>query len=283
MPGRRAAHSVGIRGWDDQRVTPEAVGINGVTQRPVLEQILAVNTDGGPLVRPIRIEKTRAEWHDCPLVEFYVDFEFCSDLNDDFSSLPERGGQPLIFMIGCGHLEDGEWQFRSFVAELLSEEEELRIIREWVDHMSAVRGRLDPRDVQPRIMHWSHAEVTAIENAYNSARNRHGEFACWPQMGWYDFLQNVMRKEPVVVRGAMGYGLKAVANAMRANGLIETGWEDSQVDGLGAMVGTWRCDAKARAEGVPMSEVDLMDEIIRYNEVDCRVMMEIVRYLRMHH
>ena len=40
---------------------------------------------------------------------------------------------------------------------------------------------------------------------------------------------------------------------------------------------------KARDNGVPMSEINLMDEIIRYNEVDCRVMMEIVRYLRMHH
>ena len=26
-----------------------------------------------------------------------------------------------------------------------------------------------------------------------------------------------------------------------------------------------------------------MNEIIRYNEVDCRVIMEIVRYLRMNH
>ena len=281
--GRSAAQSAGFLRWDDQGLTPEAVGINGASQRPVLEQIIAVNSDGGPPIRPARIERTRAEWHDCPLVEFYVDFEFCSDLNDDFMGLPERGGQPLIFMIGCGHLEDGEWQFRSFVAELLSEEEELRIIQEWVYHMSVVRDRLDPGDAQPRIMHWSHAEVTAIENAYNSARNRHGEHADWPQLGWYDFLQNVMRKEPIAVRGAMGFGLKAVANAMRANGLIETGWEDSQVDGLGAMVGAWRCDALARGNGVPMAEIDLMDEIISYNEVDCRVMMEIIRYLRRHH
>ena len=250
-PGKRsAAHSAGFRRWDDQGLTPEVVGINGASQRPVLEEILAVNSDGGPPVRPARIEKTRAKWHKCPSVEFYVDFEFCSDLNDDFRGLPERGGQPLIFMIGCGHLEDEEWRFRSFVAELLSEEEELRIIREWVDHMSGVRDRLDPGDAQPRIMHWSHAEVTAIENAYNSSRNRHGGHADWPLLGWYDFLQNVMRKEPVVVRGAMGFGLKSVANAMRANGLIETGWEDSQVDGLGAMVGAWRCDALVRESGV---------------------------------
>ena len=60
-------------------------------------QLLTVNTDGGPSLLPLRIEKTRGEWHPTPKVEFYVDFEFCSDLNDDFSKLPEKGGQPLIF------------------------------------------------------------------------------------------------------------------------------------------------------------------------------------------
>ena len=32
-----------------------------------------------------------------------------------------------------------------------------------------------------------------------------------------------------------------------------------------------------------MTELPLMQEIIRYNEVDCKVMMEIVRYLRTNH
>ena len=32
-----------------------------------------------------------------------------------------------------------------------------------------------------------------------------------------------------------------------------------------------------------MTELTLMREITRYNEVDCKVMMEIVRYLRERH
>ena len=32
-----------------------------------------------------------------------------------------------------------------------------------------------------------------------------------------------------------------------------------------------------------MTGLPLMDEIARYNEVDCKVMMEIVRYLRANH
>ena len=177
---RKEAHSAGIYRWDDPHVTPEAVGVNGPKTGPTLAQLLAVNTDGGSSVRPLRIEKTRGEWHPTPGVEFYVDFEFCNDLNDDFSKLPEKGGQPLIFMIGCGHMENGEWQFKSLVADNLSAVEEIRIIREWVDHMRLVRDRLDPQNGIPRIFHWSAAEPTVLDNAYNSAKARHKSMPIGP-------------------------------------------------------------------------------------------------------
>ena len=280
---RKQAHEAGVYSWDDPQVTPGLVGVSGPRTEPTLQQILEANTGDGPVVLPLRIEKTREEWHTTPSVEFFVDFEFCSDLNDDFSKLPEKGGQPLIFMIGCGHVENSQWQFRSFTTSGLTEEEEFRIIREWVDHMRATQDRLDPENLQPRIFHWSHAEVTQLERAYNSARTRHGERADWPELGWYDFQMRVMRGAPVTVRGALGFGLKAVAKAMSSHGLIETDWADSQVDGLGAMVGAWRCDTEAQQKGTSMTELPLMQEIAAYNEVDCRVMMEIIRYLRANH
>ena len=234
---RNTAHVAGIFRWDESAATPETLGVTGAKLAPILADILAVNTDGGPPLRPAHVDKTRNEWYAAPGLEFFVDFEFCSDLNDDFSKLPDKGGQPLIFMIGCGHLENTEWSFRSFAVHHLTEEEELRVIREWVGHMHEVRDRLDPTNPTPRLIHWSNAEVTALERAYNSAKARHGENADWPDLGWYDFLMKVMREEPVVVRGALGFGLKAVANAMHARGLIETSWADSPVDGLGAMGG----------------------------------------------
>ena len=99
--GARRRHlSLGRR----RRITAEMVITRGAgTYGPVLEQLLAVNVDDGPLILPERIEQTRDEWHETAGLEFYVDFEFCSDLNDDFANLPEKGGQPLVFMIGCGH------------------------------------------------------------------------------------------------------------------------------------------------------------------------------------
>ena len=161
---RNDAHSKGIYRWDDPRLTPKDVGVTGAKQGPVLQQLLEVNKDGGPAVLPFHIGTTREEWHATPGVEFYVDFEFCTDLNDDFAKLPEKGGQPLIFMIGCGHTENGDWQFKSLIVNHLSETEEIRIIQEWVDHMVAVRDRLDPANGEPRIIHWSQAEPSTLHD-----------------------------------------------------------------------------------------------------------------------
>ena len=279
---RRAdAHAAGIVDWRDPRCTPAILGLNGKNAGTLIA-LMDVNRDeAGPPVRPARVHAAEDTWRVRPPLEFYVDFETVNDLADDFTRLPERGGQTLIFMIGCGHLEDGQWRFRSFTVDGLGEDEEARIIEAWIEHMASTRRRLAP-EADPLVIHWSHAEVTTFENAYNSARARHPE-RHWPSPCWFDFLGKVMREEPVVVRGSMGFGLKSVARALHDLGAIETRWGDGPADGLGAMVGAWWAQARSAELGEPLSEDALMLEIAQYNEVDCRVMMEIVRYLRANH
>jgi len=92
-----------------------------------------------------------------------------------------------------------------------------------------------------------------------------------------------MREEPVIIRGPMGFGLKTVARALKSHGLIATGWADSVVDGLGAMVAAWRCYEEAKVNRTPVTALPLMEEIRRYNDVDCKVMQEALAYLRVHH
>ena len=185
-------------------------------------------------------------------------------------------------MIGCGHIEGGRWSFQSFVVDALTEDDEAGMIDGWLSHMEAVRQRLAPGGDPPKVIHWSPAEVTNFESAYNSARNRHDR-QDWPALPWFDFLRRVMHDEPVVIKGALAFGLKAVAKAMHSHGLIETLWSDGPTDGLGAMVAAWSAQDEAYRTGQPMSQIDLMGEVVQYNEVDCKVMMEIVRYLRANH
>ncbi len=279
---REAAHAAGVYKWRDPQCTPQILDITGM-QAPTLHAILDVNRDEfGPPVRPTKIGAAKEEWRPSPRLEFYVDFETVNDLADDFSRIPDRGGQTLIFMIGCGHVEAGQWQYRCFVTKRLNPDEEARIIDEWLAHMAAVKKQLDPSGDEPRVIHWSRAEEYSLEKNYNSAIERHPE-KTWCSPRWFDFWQKVMRAEPVVVRGAFGFGLKDIANALHAHGLIGTAWGEGLTDGLRAMVGAFWCELKGREKHVDLINIDLMQQIRDYNKVDCRVMMETVRYLRTHH
>ena len=190
----------------------------------------------------------------------------------------------MIFMIGCGHVEAGDWRFECFVADSLDLGIEAAIIERWLGHMEEVRRRLAPELAEPVVFHWSPAESSGLTDGLKSARSRHpGRSASWREPNWFDFFGRVVRAEPVVVRGPMGFGLKTVARSLRGHGLIETKWEDNITDGLGAMVGAWTAyrESAERKSGVRENEV--MQAITRYNEVDCRVMMEAIEYLRRRH
>ncbi|CAN5858983.1 hypothetical protein BH20GEM1_BH20GEM1_00770 [soil metagenome] len=280
--GRDAALSRGVSSWRDPACTPDLLGVTNA-HRPTLEKIVAINqsSEGAPFL-PDRVRAAEEEWRPEPALEFYVDFETVNDLSDDFSRFPDKGVPPLIFLVGCGHREAGEWRFAPFLAETLTEDGEARVIDGWLEHMEAVRRRLDAAGSpagSPAVLHWSHAETSTFETAYNSACERHPERE-WPSPRWFDLLERVFHAEPVVVRGAFGFGLKEIARALHGQGFIETLWEDSSLDGLGAMTGAWWCYEEAGRGGLPVEDLDLMREIVRYNEIDCRVLMDVVGFLR---
>ena len=283
LPGRERARSLGILRWSDPGCNSAAVSVFGPSRSPTLDGIIEVNrSTDGPRVLPSVVHAGEDKWRAEQALEFYVDFETVSDLDDDFSRIPERGGQPLIFMIGCGHMEAGEWQWSVFTVDALTEPSEARVVDDWFAHMEAVGQRLAPANGAPYVFHWSHAEESTLETAFNSAKRRHPE-KDWGDPRWFDLLKRVVGDEPLVVRGAFGFGLKAVASALHDHGLIDTAWDAGPTDGLGAMVGAWSCSSEAVERGCTLGETELMGEIARYNEVDCRVMMEILRYLRRFH
>lgn len=283
-PNRDKANARGLLRWTDPEVTPAAVGVTGSKRQPLLQALLDVNRGDGLSVQPARVGTLRTEWHQRADAEFYVDFETVTDLDDDFSAIPERGGLPLIFMIGCGHLEDEQWRFSCFTADDLTEESEEAVIEAWIDHMGDVTRRLGANGA-PRMFHWSAHEVTSLESAFNAAAARHPAKAeQWSSLEWFDFLKLVVKAEPVVVRGAHAFGLKAMANALAALGHIDISWDTGPTDGLGAMVGAWWCqDQVSAGQAQRLADVGLMREIEKYNEIDCKAMMAIISYLRNHH
>ncbi len=268
----------GVTRWDDPSLTADRFTTLSAGRIEVLRAVLGAQRSGFTATPPDEVQAGRDAWGVAQGVEFFVDFETVSDLDDPFTDLPTKGGSPRIFMVGCGHVENGEWRFSVFTANAMTDEEESRVLREWMKHMETVRQRLAPDVKRPLVFHWSAAEVSFLSSAYNAAITRLG--GDWPEINWYDLLVNVIRAEPVVVKGALAFGLKGVAKSMASLGLIKTKWEDGPVDGLAAMVGAWWCAREAERMGIPMAELSLMSEIRDYNEVDCKVMWEFLTYLR---
>ncbi len=280
---RDRAHGLGVTRWDDPRVSAELLGIGGETRGPMFDAILSANRDPGPAVRPGLITADNGQWRDRRPAEAYVDFETVNDLNDDLSRFPDRGGESLIFQIGCGRYDDGDWRFEQFTARELTAEAEADMIDRWLAHLDSLArpaGLDGPGAV--RLFHWSAAETVFMDAQYRSARARHPERS-WPTLDWYDLLGNVVRAEPVVVRGSRTFGLKNVARAMHAHGLVATDWGDGLADGTGAMVGAWTADDVARRTATDLAAVPLMADVSRYNEIDCRVMAEVLDHLRREH
>lgn len=189
--------------------------------------------------------------------------------------LDRRDAAPLLR--GCGHVSPaGEWRFAQWTVDALEPENERRILDAWMAHMAAVSRAAGTDLLAGRVCHWSAAERVHLETAYDNARQRHPTNA-WPQaLPWFDVLQDVVRAAPVAVTGAFSFGLKAIAKAMHSAGFIASTWPSGPTDGLGAMVATWR----AARETTELSKHPLMREVAEYNATDCRVMMEILSWLR---
>ncbi len=276
---RARAHAVGITRWDDPKLDPAVFGVSA-KETAILDAVIAVNRDAGDPLRPARLRD--GDWRRRAPLEVYVDFEFLQDLGDDFSAFPRKGGQALIFQIGSGTYRESAWRFEQFTVSDLSLEAEAKMIDEWLAYLRGLcaDAATDLRDA--RLVHWSPAEQSNFERAYDNARARHPDRA-WPELPWYDLLHDVIQAEPVVVRGAFSFSLKSIARSMRANGLIATDWGEGLADGAGAMAGAWNAAVEAKRRGIALGDTETMREVARYNEVDCRVMAEILDHLREQH
>ncbi len=273
---RAQAHRQGLMRWTDSRVSAATLGLNGVAGRQC-DAVLEANRSLEPVVLPPRLDLDDDAWLRPAPLELFVDFETVNDMADDFSALPRAGGQHLIFQIGCGRLEDGEWildpERDQWTVDRLDEASEVAIIDAWVARVQELCAERGITPEQARIYHWSPAETSTMTNAYNSARERHPHNG-WPLLPWFDLLGEVVKRGPMTVTGAFSFGLKSIAKALHAQGLIETSWGDGPTDGMGAMVAAWRVDEAMSMSGGTLLDDPLMREVADYNRVDCQVMAE---------
>src|SRR3990167_3071503 len=271
----------GICQWTDPDCIAANLGINGEKIGRILNCVIDINKDTcRDLIRPKIIEDDLNDWKNKGDIEFFVDFETTNGAMSSIKKLPFSDTKTIIYMIGVGYINptNGKWKYVNFTVDRLTYEEEERICNKF---SSFIKEKAEEFNVEnPKCVHWSRAE----DHMWTGAVDRHEPISeRWngEDWDWLDLME-VFKTEPIVIKGCFSFSLKDVAKNMKKHGFISTLWDhkSSCVDGQSAMIIARKAHKMAKKDNISMIQIGIIKEAIKYNEVDVKVMYEIITYLR---
>jgi hypothetical protein len=265
-----------IKSWDDNRCNSTELKLKG-KKAIIVDKILEINRQNLIKILPKNIKDikdNRENWKEKYTTDMYIDFETISDnfkVLENMNIYNSMNETPIIFMIGLGYEIDEKFIYKVFKIDKLNKNEEKKILLEFFNYVKNIC-----KDNNPRFFHWSHAEKTLFTKATNTFDY---DFNI-DNISWID-LYDIFVNEPIVVNGALNYKLKEIGNAMYKNNLIETSYESDE-NGINAM--TEGIDYYNNIDNIDnisnINNIDKINNIIKYNEKDCKILWEIVKYLR---
>ncbi len=278
VKNRKNAFDKGVFSWNDEKCNAETLGFNEGKISKRVNSILNINRQNEVLVSPKKIECNEPNWRvrKSNEMEFYLDYE---TMNSNFGKIIVDRNEVdyedfnLIFMIGVGYEDsNGQWQYKSFVVKESNKKSEKEMLTDFWEYIDNTLKLYKKKDAV--FVHWSQAEKTS----YDKTRLRHPDL---PQKNFVDLYQ-VFIDEPIVIKGALNYSLKSIARALFDHKIINTIWDSSSqcANGLNAMLIAHNIYSKNKQVSV---DIPLMKEIEKYNEIDCKCLWEIIRYLRENH
>lgn len=281
-----------ITSWHDPNCSSETIGISG-QRASIIDKIIEINRDSSDVVvKPKRIESSFQQWRD-RINEVFVDFETMIDICSPMDELPEQRKTDMIFMIGVGYMKKGQYVYKSFIANSLTPSAEYTIMDNFYKFMVELGS--------PRMWFW-HAEERfwsiAEKRQFNYHANTDPELDTdmfqkysdpdildhisddWSNnMGDWCDLSVLFRSEPIVIKGCFGYSLKHIAHGLYSHGLIRTKIESECNNGNTAVVKA----IKTYEQSSNPQDSPAMKDIELYNKFDCKVLYDILTYLRKHH
>lgn len=276
---RNLAISKGIKTWKDPKCTSKNIGIKG-TRSTIIDSILDINRQNIDKIRPDKIKGNLFDWK-LEQNEIFVDFETLSDIFSSFDDLPNQKQTDMIFMIGVYYKSDcGNLEYKNFIAENTSSEEEYRIMNEF--HLFVKHHH------NPKLWYWyaddsfwKRATTKLIDTARaNNEFDKVNNMTEWNKLNWADMC-DIFKSEPIVIKGCFKFGLKSIAKSMKENGMIQTEMESVCNSGMNAMIGAHKFYSEQNKSDPNISNI--MKDIEKYNKFDCNVLYDIMSYLRKNH
>lgn len=251
IKNRNIAFQNGVFSWKDPKCNFKTLGLEKSKYKNVVQQILKINNSDFDVL-PKNIKTNIFQWRNTQHNEVFVDFETINRFVDH-SQFPNYISKPYIFMIGVGYAQNGTFIHKTFTARDISVAEEFRICKEFTKFME-LRGN-------PKAFYW-HAEKYLWKKNHN-----------WK---WADIRQ-IFIKEPVVIKNTFSYSIKDIAKSLRRLGKVTSCIESPCQNGMTAMLDAWDYYSNT------ISNKNKMINIQKYNLFDCKILYEIISYLRKFH
>jgi predicted RecB family nuclease len=282
---RRNSHDNNILSWRDERCNSKILGFNQESKSTIpntIDNILNINRNGSSDAILPEIINTKIvdnfNWRNIneTSLEFYLDYE---------TIVNETTSEVVIFQMGVGHMVNNKWIYKSFVLKnTVSIESEKDMFDNFFEYIinvkeskdSFVKDELVIRNFLSNDCHFIHW-YPHEKLCYNKIKNKLN----LPDLKFMD-LSKLFREEPIVVKGSLKYKLKSISKAMYESKLITTSWDTSNEcsSGLTAML----IASKLYKNNMNITNDNkIMKDIVKYNEIDCKVLWDILRYLRENH
>lgn len=265
---RQIAHSKNIFNWMDRKFNAEIIDIKEIKIAKTINNILKINREdkNNNLIRIFNNNLNLKNNND--IMEFYIDFE---TINSNMGQLEINDDNNIIFMISIGWEINNSWEYKTFMINKYNDDDELNMINNMWEFINNKILELNKRDY--KFIHWSNAEIIFYKNFLS--KHPYNNFKEFKSFDLYKlFLDN-----NIVVKGALNFSLKTIANAMYKNKLINTCWDKNSIcnNGLQAMFLAYNLYKNNQYID---ENNNIMKDIIKYNIIDCKVMWEILLYLR---
>jgi len=196
-------------------------------------------------------------------VEVFLDFETVTRITD---------APNMIFMIGSLVDAPNGLFHQSYQVDRLNLNDESMMVNKWLGDLRTVS---DGHKV--KVFHWSRAEATSI--------HQYMKRVCGVMPDWLEFVDlcQIFQNSEIGIPGAFNYGLKEISTSLHRLQLIPTNWEEP-LNGLQAMIAVLRCQQDLdHGRCSSLNSSPIIQKLIRYNYTDCRVMYDIVEWIRSCH
>ena len=222
--------------------------------KDIIKKIINFNMKTKKILTDKSEIKNHGDWLKTNPLEMYVDFETMNDY---------LGPANMIYMIGSWiKMPNGKCEFVKYIADTLDHEGEKKIMDKWLLDIKKMEQKYA---TQSTIYCWSNAENNFI-NQYNKTHNEN------VSVKFIDILK-IIKKECILVKGNLsGFSLKNYVKHMHQHGLITRNYKLDCNSGDKSII--------SAIKYYEDNDTKELEDLIKYNEVDCAVMHEIISAFR---